>query len=181
MPQVEHKLKCLDGMAFARIALVSDSHGPLHEAIAGQLEGYDCVVHAGDLGNWQSFAALSANFHAVRGNNDIDTKWPVSELRYLRRIPEVLNIKLRGGELVVIHGHQFPALKTRHARLREAYPQAKAILYGHSHRAVIEKSRAPWIINPGASGYKRTFGGAAYIRLTIGDNGWRLRRILIAD
>ena len=181
MPQVEHKLKCLDGMAFARIALVSDSHGPLHEAIAGQLEGYDCVVHAGDLGNWLSFAALSANFHAVRGNNDIDTKWPVSELRYLRRIPEVLKIKLRGGELVVIHGHQFPALKTRHARLREAFPQAKAILYGHSHRAVIEKSRAPWIINPGASGYKRTFGGAAYIHLAIGDNGWRLRRIVIAD
>ena len=181
MAKFERNFKILDGTGFDRIALVSDSHGPLHQAIAAQIADYDCIVHAGDLGGWQPFASLPMAFHAVRGNNDSDKKWSAQELMYLRRIPEVVNIKLRGGSLVAIHGHQFPALKTRHARLREAFPEAKAIVYGHSHKAVIDKSRLPWIINPGASGYNRTYGGAAYIRLTIGGNGWRLQHLVIAD
>lgn len=179
--RADTNIQTIDGRAFKRIALVADTHGPIHHAINNQLSKYDCVIHAGDLGGWKGVLPQGSSFYAVIGNNDIGSKWPSTEREYLARLPEVLKVTLRGGDLVIIHGHQYPAVKTRHAKLRQAFPSAKAVVYGHSHRALIDKASRPWIINPGAGGYKRTYGGACFIALSILASGWRLRRIVVTD
>ena len=174
-------LQQIDGRSFQKIALISDTHGPLHHDISQRLLNYDCVIHAGDLGAWSSVIPSGPKFYAVVGNNDVADKWPLEERGYLRKLHKVLQVALPDGDLVVIHGHQFAAAKTRHEKLRKAFPFAKAVVYGHSHRAIVDKMAYPWIINPGAAGYKRTYGGASYTSISINNGAWRVRQTTLND
>ena len=167
----------VDGRHYKRVALVADTHGAFDTRIEERLSNFDCIIHAGDLGGWSVLNFDTQRALAVTGNNDVVSKWPDYELGVLRKLPEVLSLKLLGGDLVVIHGHQFPAVKTRHQKLKRAFPNAKAIVYGHSHRAIIDKQTKPWVLNPGASGKVRCYGGPSFIALTISSTGWRIRQI----
>ncbi|MEM7468578.1 MAG: metallophosphoesterase family protein [Pseudomonadota bacterium] len=177
--QFEKKLK-IDGRRFRRIAVIADTHGPLNQEIAARLDSYDSVLHAGDLGGWGYFAKIKVPVHAVLGNNDVSAKWPRAEHDVLRTLPDVLEVQLLGGLLVIVHGHQFPHAKKRHQHLSARFPTAKAIAYGHSHRPCIDKSTTPWILNPGAAGNVRTYNGAGFISLRISRAGWRVSREDIA-
>jgi len=84
-----------------------------------------------------------------------------------------VRVELPGGILVATHGDQFSPSK-RHARLRAAFPEAQAILYGHSHKLVIDDAEAPWVLNPGAAGRARTFGGPSCLLLHASASGWRI-------
>jgi hypothetical protein len=148
-----------------RIALIADTHGALDTRIADAVHGADLLVHAGDVG--VGIAAeldeLADDIVIVHGNNDpAEAGWPASVSRVLP-----------GGELVVIHGHQWPA-KNRHARLRKAFPEARAIVCGHSHRRLVDDDTAPWVLNPGAAGRTRAYGGPGFIELLIENEDWRL-------
>ncbi|MGR8947395.1 MAG: metallophosphoesterase family protein [Gammaproteobacteria bacterium] len=167
----------VDAARYRRIAIVADTHGPFHAQISAALQCFDCVVHAGDLGGWNTLGLDTRVVYAVAGNNDTKDKWPLAEAATLATLPQVLALSLDGGELVVIHGHQFAASKTRHIKLRAAFPWAKAVVYGHSHRAVIDKSAKPWVLNPGASGRVRGYGGSGYLALSISSRGWTVRRV----
>ena len=172
-------VKTIDVSRYKRFALVADTHGMFDSTINASLRDFDYVIHAGDLGGWKILNAANPRLLAVCGNNDVMEKWPDEELAKLRQLPSVLKLKLKGGFLVVTHGHQFPAVATRHQKLRATFPYAKAILYGHSHRAVVDKTSSPWIINPGASGNVRCHGGPSFITLSISGSGWRIRKISI--
>jgi hypothetical protein len=159
-----------------RIALVSDTHGHLDAAVLAALTAADLVVHAGDVGNAQVLEALGAlaPVAAVAGNNDAATKWPPGEADVVAALPEAIEIALAGGSLVVVHGHQWPRARQRHARLRARWPAARAIVYGHSHRRVTDTDETPWVLNPGAAGRARTYGGASWLALTVGRGRWRV-------
>ena len=103
-----------------RIALLSDSHGSVLAPLLARLSGVDLVVHAGDLGARVVLRELRAiaPLCAVAGNNDTPQQWPSGEAITCLGLPEVFNIELSGGTLVVIHGHQFPAVATRHGAYR---------------------------------------------------------------
>ncbi len=162
--------------AARRIALVSDTHGQLDSAVLAALAPADLVVHAGDVGNAAVLEALGAlaPVAAVAGNNDVAAKWPRGDADLLATLPEALEIALAGGSLVVVHGHQWPRAAQRHARLRARWPEARAIVYGHSHRRVTDTGETPWVLNPGAAGRARTYGGASWLALTVGGGHWRL-------
>lgn len=151
-----------------RIGIVSDSHGAIDPRIVQLLEPCDVVIHAGDVGGPDVLAALDAPVVvAVRGNNDTRQRWGGAAVP----LPESVLIDVRGGELAIVHGHQFPQAKRRHAGLRARYPDARIIVYGHSHRRCIDDTLTPWVINPGACGRARTFGGASAVMLE-----WRRRQ-----
>lgn len=149
-----------------RIALIADTHGHLDEQIVAAIAGCDRIVHAGDVGRGviEALEALGRPLTVIRGNNDPgDVPWP-----------EAAELDLPGGMLTVVHGHQWPA-KNRHARLRAAYPEARAVVCGHSHRQVVDRDEKPWVLNPGAAGRTRTYGGPAGLILTAGERQWRVR------
>ncbi len=81
---------------------------------------------------------------------------------------------LPGGRLAVIHADTIGPAARRHWRLREAYRNVRAVVYGHSHRLVIDDSAAPWILNPGAAGKTRTYGGPSYLILHAAAAGWKI-------
>ena len=159
-----------------RIALVSDSHGQLVAPLIERLAGVDLIVHAGDLGAHTVLRSLEAiaPVCAIAGNNDTPGQWPAGEADICTGLAAVFEIALDGGVLLAIHGHQFPSVATRHARLRAAFPDARCIVYGHSHRRCIDRAMSPWVVNPGASGRARAFGGAGGLLLTVGAQAWRL-------
>jgi len=43
------------------------------------------------------------------------------------------------------------------------------IIYGHTHKQVIDKESTPWVINPGASGEIRNHGGSKCFTMDIYD------------
>lgn len=162
-----------------RIALLSDSHGQLVMSLIERLAGVDLIIHAGDLGAREVLRTLEriAPLCAIGGNNDTVAQWPAGDAQRCGRLPEVFRVELDGGALVAIHGHQFPAVATRHARLRAAFPDARCIVYGHSHRRCIDDQMSPWVVNPGASGRARAFGGAGGLLLTVAPQGWHIETL----
>ena len=110
----------------------------------------------------------------VRGNNDVAGKWPSGEEHQPDKLPLEVRLSLPGGELVVVHGDKAGRPKTRHQWLRRRYPDARFVVYGHSHHLCFDHEASPWIVNPGAAGRARTFGGPSFLVLTA---GIRRRRI----
>lgn len=148
-----------------QVGIVADTHGHLDPRIAAAIGGCTLIVHAGDVGAGvaEALAELGPDVVIVAGNNDPDdAPWPQSRA-----------LVLPGGELVVIHGHQWPA-RNRHRKLRQAFPLARAVVCGHSHRQVVDRDQAPWVLNPGAAGRTRTYGGPGYLLLDADPDDWRI-------
>jgi len=60
--------------------------------------------------------------------------------------------------------------------LREAYPNVKMIVYGHTHKQLIEQDTIPWIVNPGAGGETRNHGSSKCLMLTIkSEQNWCIK------
>lgn len=157
------------------IAIVADTHGYLDERVAAVVERCDVAVHAGDIMGCRVLERLrpqSGRVVAVRGNNDVAEKWPRDEHQTLLSLPEEAFLDLPGGSLVVVHGHRHWSPSLRHDRLRKAYADARAIVYGHSHRLACDQAQRPWVLNPGASGRARTFGGPSCLVLRAGLRHW---------
>jgi uncharacterized protein len=92
-------------------------------------------------------------------------------------VPLEARLELRGGLLVVVHGHKAGAASRRHAWLRSRYPEAHAVIYGHSHRMVCDQTQAPWVLNPGSAGLTRTFGGPSCQLLSMRGSRWRIETV----
>jgi len=160
-----------------KVALLSDTHGVLDQRIAELIAGSDWVVHAGDIGNatvLHQLARLGDQVVAVRGNNDVPSKWPPADHTILAALPHERRLTLPGGELVVVHGHRLNPASQRHHRLRKRYPEVRAVVYGHSHRLDEDMAGEPWVLNPGAAGRSRTYGGPSCLLLHIKGTQWHV-------
>lgn len=160
-----------------RVLLLSDTHGfldPRIAALAGQVER---IVHAGDIGGDAVLQQLEehAPLVAVRGNNDVPGKWSGAPM-HPGTLPQEAALDLPGGRLVVVHGDRVGAGAARHRRLRTRYPEARAVVYGHSHRLTLDTEEPIWILNPGAAGRTRTHGGPSCLLLYPAPEGWRVEQ-----
>ena len=167
-----------------KVLLLGDTHGWVDNSILDLVVGMELVVHTGDIGSASVLAVLKSrceNVVAVAGNNDVPTKWRADEYRSLSKLPESLQINLPGGVLAIEHGHQISDTTNYHSRLRQKYPNTRAIAYGHTHMRRIDKTIYPWGINPGAAGRVRTKGGASCLVLTAKPTRWSVREFVVAE
>jgi uncharacterized protein len=108
----------------------------------------DHILHAGDIGRWDLIIELQAlaPVTAVYGNTDgFDIR---------AKIPQVADIELEGFSLVVTHGDQLGSPTP--AKLHEAFPRAEIIVFGHSHRPLLELvDKTVTVMNPGGAGAPR--------------------------
>lgn len=163
-------------MPLVRVALLSDTHGALDARVQEVVATCDLAVHGGDIGCASILAQIQTRLGrvlAVLGNNDVARKWPVEDRSLLLHLPEWLEQPLPGGNLIVIHGHQTSA-RERHRLLRRRFPQARAIVYGHSHLLTLDLDAVPWLINPGAAGRSRTHGGPSCMVLIATPDDWQV-------
>lgn len=160
-----------------QVAILSDTHAYLDHRIAEIVNLADYVVHAGDIGNASVLEKLSPRLEkviAVRGNNDSEEKWSIDESHIVRQLPTTAEIDLPGGRLVVEHGEHHGFHAPCHSSLRKAHPDARVIVYGHTHRLVCDQSEEPWVVNPGAAGRTRTHGGPSCLLLMANEDEWSL-------
>ncbi len=136
------------------IAIISDTHMPrggrrLPDGCVARLRAAQAILHAGDLSTLHVLDALrdlGPPVHAVHGN--------VDDAATRAALPAALTVPLGARTIAVLHDAG-PA-QGRLARLRRRFPDADAVVFGHSHLPVHE--RAPdgfQILNPGSPTERR--------------------------
>lgn len=144
--------------AVREIGLISDTHGLVRPGVFAALQGVELILHAGDVGSGVlPELRVIAPVLAVSGNTD--------------RIgdPELtpsIEREFDGLRVHVSHGHELGAPTP--AALRSAY-DADVIVYGHTHRPLVERFEDRWVVNPGAAGPRRFSLPASVARMTIRD------------
>ena len=161
------------------VCIISDTHGYIDPRILALANNSDYVLHAGDIGNTAVLSALKprCGVHAVRGNNDVPFKWRDEDHDMLHSLEWQQRIELPGGVIVLDHGHTYNPVAKRHDKLRQQYPDARAIIYGHSHVMLVDDIEPIWVLNPGAAGKQRTKGGPSCLMLDIDDEDWKVQEI----
>lgn len=137
-PPAQHPMK---------IGIISDTHGLLRPEVFRHLEGVEHILHAGDVGPADLLTELEAiaPVTAVWGNTD---DW---EMR--RRVPEVAIQELAGTRIVMVHGQQFGSPTPE--KVAAEYPDAQLVVFGHSHRPLIQRVGSVLAVNPGSAGPRR--------------------------
>src|SRR3954469_23750248 len=126
------------------IGLVSDTHGLVRDSVFTALAGVSQILHAGAVGGRDVLDAVRAiaPVQAVYGN--------VDALDGL--LPAQIALEAGGLSIHVSHGHELgsptpPRLLSRYS--------ADILVFGHTHRAVVERQDGRLVVNPGAAGPKR--------------------------
>jgi putative phosphoesterase len=133
-----------------RLAVISDTHLPrgqrrLPDACVERLRAADLILHAGDLiavAVLDELEALGPPVHAVLGN--------VDEPALARRLPPERVVEVAGVRVGMVHDAG-PAVG-RLRRLRARFDGCDAVVFGHSHIPLHERSEdgAFQIFNPGS-------------------------------
>lgn len=131
-----------------RLGIISDTHGLLRPEVFDVFRNVDHILHGGDVGDVQILIELEAiaPVTAVFGNTD------GQELR--ARLPEVARVSLEDFDIVVTHGDRFGSPTP--ARLVDAFPEADILVFGHTHRPLLELVHETiTVMNPGGAGPRR--------------------------
>lgn len=130
-----------------RVGLISDTHGLLRPRVFDVFADVDRILHAGDVGTPDILVELEAlaPVTAVWGNTDrFDVR---------ARTSAVVQLELEGFGVALLHGHQLGSPTP--PALRRANPDADIIVYGHTHRPLVDAGGGVLVVNPGAAGAAR--------------------------
>ena len=130
------------------IAVIADTHLPrgrrlLPDRCVERLRAADLILHAGDVVTSEVLAdieALGPPVAAVQGNMD------TAELR--NRLPAERVVEADGARIAMLHDAG-PAVG-RLTRMRGRFPDAHAVVFGHSHIPLHEELDGFQIFNPGS-------------------------------
>lgn len=129
-----------------KLLVVSDSHGDtdnLYRAAAATRP--DRIIHLGD--GWRDAGTLAIRYPSiplerVPGNCDLGASAPAERL-----------LLLGGKRILICHGH---TLHVKSGLLTALYTarerEADALLFGHTHRPMIDYREGVWLMNPGSIG-----------------------------
>ena len=144
------------------IGLISDTHGLLRPGVLPLLEGCDLILHAGDVGDAGILEALEAvaPVKAVRGNTDygaLGAALPLTEL-----------VEVGGKVVYLLH-------ILEDLDLDPAAAGIDVVVYGHTHRPLVEERGGVLYVNPGSCGPRRFDLPVTIGRLTADGDGLSVR------
>ena len=116
------------------VAVIADTHLPrgARRLPVDHLQHADAILHAGDfmeLSVLHELQALGKPVHAVRGN--------VDSHELIVRLP--LQRTVRFGDVQIGMVHDAGPAKGRLERMRRRFPDADAVVFGHSHIPLHER------------------------------------------
>lgn len=149
-----------------RILIVSDTHrhNENYFRVLERVGQIDMVIHCGDAEGSEYILQEAAKcpLHIVMGNND-----------FFSNLPKELDLEVAGKKILVTHGHYY-YVSSGHELLKD---EGKArgydiIMYGHTHRPVIDRSDGMIVLNPGSLTYPRQEGKRpSYIVMEVSKKG----------
>jgi uncharacterized protein len=134
-----------------KLAIISDTHMPRgrRRLPVEHLRDADAILHAGDLSTvavLDELAALGPPVVAVHGN--------VDDAEVRMRLPERRVFDADGTRIGMLH--DAGQATGRLARMRAAFPDCAAVVFGHSHIPLHEDDGAGFqIFNPGSATDRR--------------------------
>jgi putative phosphoesterase len=136
-----------------QIAIMSDTHMPrgdraIPPGCLDRCREADAILHAGDLSDvsvLELLRALGPPVHAIHGN--VDT----AAVR--ARLPPRVERRFQGVRLGMIHAPGPTA--GRLERLRAAFPDCQAVVFGHTHMPEHAERDGFQIFNPGSPTERR--------------------------
>jgi putative phosphoesterase len=127
------------------VVALADTHIPrrarsLPPGLVPHLRRADLILHAGDLMEPSLLDELGgyAPIRAVRGNVDP----PDLDL------PETLEFEFEGVPVAMVHDSG--PKRGRPARMRRRFPEARVVVFGHSHIPWLEDEDGLLLLNPGS-------------------------------
>jgi putative phosphoesterase len=149
-----------------RVVVTGDTHVPdfaraLPAPLVEAARRVDLVVHTGDVTAPSVLDRLGAQTPvvAVAGNND------GPDIRAWGA-PEELLIDLGGIPTGIVH--DAGPRDGRSRRMRRRFPDARLVLFGHSHMPLDEDDGDLRLLNPGSPTWKRREPAPTFLVLTIG-------------
>jgi hypothetical protein len=146
------------------ILVVSDSHGNtsnLKEAVLQHPE-VTRVLHCGD--GEADVVALGAaypsvRFDAVQGNCDVSALFPLQRL-----------LRIAGRRIFMTHGHCYGTKYGVESFLEQGRKdRADVVLFGHTHRRLIERQDGILLVNPGSIAGRFPARTATYVVVDLAD------------
>jgi putative phosphoesterase len=147
-----------------KVAILSDTHNHLDEAILKHCKSADAILHAGDFGTVAVFDQLNnlgLPFYGVYGNIDGQDVRQVAPLEQ--------SIELNGVKIWMQHITGYPGKYTKAVKERISSVQPDVVVCGHSHILKVMPGEKPkhLHINPGACGKKGFHQVRTMIMLTL--------------
>ena len=136
-----------------QIAIISDTHMPrgdrrIPPSCLERCRAADAILHAGDLVDvpvLELLLALGPPLHAIHGNVDSAAVRAV--------LPARVEVELGGARIGMIHAAG--AAAGRLPRLRMAFPDCHAVVFGHTHMPEHAEQDGFQIFNPGSPTERR--------------------------
>ncbi len=149
------------------IGVVSDTHGLLRPEMVAAMSSVDHILHAGDVGDAKILERLRnlTPVTAIRGN--VDVQGPCASL------PPTEVVELGGFTFYLLHNLADLDLDPVSAGFA-------AVIYGHSHKPLIERRKGCLYFNPGSCGPRRFSLPVSAGTIEISDAGLEPRLITLA-
>ena len=131
-----------------RLGIIADTHGLLRPEVHEVFQEVDRILHAGDVGGSEVLdeLALLAPVTAVAGNTDGG--------RLRAQLPAVADLMIDGFRFIIEHGDALGAPTPE--TLKQKWPDADVIIFGHTHQPVIRDFEDYAVaLNPGSAGPRR--------------------------
>lgn len=146
-----------------KLAILSDTHGLLRPEVAEHLKTADAILHGGDVNKPGIVDQLEryAPLYVVRGNNDKE---------WAEQIPHDLTITLGGVTFYMVHNKkEVPADLTG----------IDAVVFGHSHKYLLEERDGVLWLNPGSCGPRRFHQEITMMMAEVEDGTLQVEKITI--
>lgn len=149
-----------------KVLIVSDTHRKNANflTVAENEKDIDLVIHLGDIegSEYTIQQAVSCPVEMVCGNNDFFSSLPSEKI-----------VEIGKYRAFITHGHRYYIGMGNEMLKQEAIAQgADIVMYGHTHRPVIEQEERITAINPGSLSYPRQENRKpSYIMMEIDDSG----------
>ena len=149
-----------------KILVVSDTHRKLEnlKVILEREQPMDLLIHLGDAeGDEDSIAEMAGcRLEIVAGNND-----------FFSNRPREKELRIGSYRVLITHGHYYYVSAGLDTLRKEAYSRGMDIvMFGHTHRPLIEYDKELTVINPGSLSYPRQPGRKpSYIMMELDREG----------
>ncbi len=132
----------------ALIGVISDTHIPARaRTLPGRVlelfDGADLILHAGDFID----ASVLKELNAVAPTRGVLGNCDSVELGEI--LPHTASIESGGAQIGIIHDSG--PTDRRRQRMLKAFPGHRVVIFGHSHRPVIDDDGYLLLLNPGSA------------------------------
>lgn len=149
-----------------RVLIISDTHrkNGNYLRILPHIGKLDMVIHLGDIegSEYTIKEAVECPVEMVAGNND-----------FFCELPSEKTLQIGKYCVMITHGHRYYIGMGSEMLKREAVAQgADIVMYGHTHRPVIDISNSIIAVNPGSLSYPRQENKKpSYIIMELDESG----------